>query len=70
MCRKRYKKEKDGSHPCFNKFDLEFKKWILFGSRKNSYRKTIEYYMNQTHGQKLIFKNNKQLTKWVESKIS
>ena len=69
-CKKRYKMYKNTSRescPCKEKFDSEFKKWILFTGRTKKRRSKHIENLNKTNGQKLIFKNRKQLEKWLES---
>ena len=68
-CKERYKLHKDSpreSCPCKEKFDLEFKKWILFNGRTKQRRKKHIENLNKTNNQKLIFNNLKQLNKWLK----
>lgn len=70
MCKKRYKMYKHTpreSCPCKEKFDSEFKKWILLTGRTKKRRSKHIENLNKTNGEKLIFKNRKQLEKWLES---
>lgn len=67
MCKKRYKMYKGVSRPdckCTEKFDKQFKKWILVDGRTKKRRKKHLENLNKTNGTKLIFKNRKQLNKW------
>lgn len=69
-CKKRYKMYKNTSRescPCKEKFDKEFKKWILYSSRIKKRRMQHKINLNKTKGEKLIFKNVKQLNKWLLS---
>ena len=66
---KRYKKYKGSSRescPCDEKFDWEFAKWILFKSRTRQKKKQLLELLNKTNGKKYIFKNRKQVNKFVE----
>ena len=70
MCKNRYKMYKDTpreSCPCMEKFDLEFKKWILFSGRTKKRKQKHLINLNKTNGKKLIFNNLKQLNDWLES---
>ena len=68
-CKERYKLHKDSpreSCPCKEKFDLEFKKWILFNGRTKQRRKKHIINLNKTSGTKLIFNNVNQLNDWLK----
>ena len=68
-CKERYKKHKNTpreSCPCKEKFDFEFKKWILFEGRRKFRKQKHINNLNKTNGIKLIFKNKKELNKWLE----
>lgn len=68
MCKKRYKMYKNTTRPdcaCIEKFDKEFKKWILIDGRTKERKKKNLENLNKTSGEKLIFKNKKQLNKWL-----
>ena len=70
MCKNRYKMYKDTpreSCPGKEKFDLEFKKWILFSGRTKKRKQKHLINLNKTNGKKLIFNNLKQLNNWLES---
>lgn len=70
MCKKRYKEYKDRpreSCPCPEKLNKEFKTWILFGGRTKKRKQRHFNNLNKTSGKKLIFKNLKELNKWLES---
>ena len=62
-----YKDTQRESCPCKEKFDLEFKKWILFSGRTKKRKQKHLINLNKTNGKKLIFNNLKQLNKWLES---
>ena len=69
MCKKRYKMYKDSpreSCNCKEKLDKEFKRWILWDGRTRARKKMHLTNLNKTKGQKLIFKNRKQLNKWLK----
>ena len=73
MCRKRYYKYRNTSRescPCKEKFDFKFKKWILFTSRTKKMKKKYYTNLNKTKGLKLIFKNRRQLNKWLDVFLS
>lgn len=68
MCKRRYRLYKDShreSCPCKEKFDFEFKKWILYEGRTKQRRKKHIDNLTKTNGTKLIFSNLKQLNKWL-----
>lgn len=68
MCKKRYHEYKNKireSCPCPEKFDLEFKLWILFNGRTKERRQQHLINLNKTKGQKLIFNNRFELNKWL-----
>lgn len=68
MCKRRYKLYKDShreSCPCKEKFDFEFRKWILYEGRTKQRRKKHIDNLTKTNGTKLIFSNLKQLNKWL-----
>lgn len=70
MARRRYKQNKGkirDSFPCEERFDLSFQWWILFSSRIKKRRKKHLLNLNKTKGLKLMFKNKKQLDKWLLS---
>lgn len=70
MCKKRYKMYKNSSRescPCKEKFDFKFKKWILYESRTKKRRANHLKNLNKTKGEKLIFKNRRELNTWLES---
>lgn len=70
MCKNRYKMYKDiprESCPCKEKFDLEFKRWILFSGRTKKRKQKHLVNLNKTNGKKLIFNNLKQLNNWLKS---
>lgn len=54
------------SCPCIEKFDFKFKYWIMFKSRTKQRRKQYIINLNKTKGQKIIFKNKKELDKWLK----
>ena len=70
MCKKRYLEYKGKTResiPCEEKFDKDFKKWILFDSRTKEKKERHLNNLNKTSGQKLMFKNRKQLNKWLDT---
>jgi adenylate kinase family enzyme len=69
MCKRRYKMYKDiprESCPCKEKFDFEFKKWILFNGRTKKRKQKHLINLNKTSGTKLIFNNVNQLKDWLK----
>lgn len=67
-CKQRYKMHKDSpreSCKCKEKFDKEFKRWILIEGRTKQRREKHLNNLNKTKGEKLIFKNKRQLNKWL-----
>lgn len=67
-CKERYKMHKDSpreSCPCKEKFDKEFKRWILFEGRTKARKKKHLTNLNKTKGEKLVFRNVKELNKWL-----
>ncbi len=73
MCIKRYFQYR-GIHrescPCDEKLDKEFLKWILWDGRTKAHRQKHWEHMNLCQGQRLVFKNRKQLKKYLkEQKI-
>lgn len=71
--RKRYKKYKNKTRPdmaegCNEKFDSEFKKWLLYkGRTKKRQRKYMKLINNHKNG--IVFKNRKQTNKYLNSLI-
>lgn len=55
------------SCPCIEKFDLEFQKWLLFEGRTKKRRKKMFKLFHQAQGQKLIFKNRKQVERYLKT---
>lgn len=69
MCKKRYKMYKDTSRescPCKEKLDYQFRKWILYDGRTKTRKMKHQSNLNKTNGEKLVFKNLKQLNKWLK----
>ena len=55
------------SFPCVERFDLTFQWWILFkGRTKDKKRRHLEN-MNKVNGEKLVFKNRRQVKKYLKS---
>lgn len=70
MCKRRYLENKNNrrdSFPCIEKFDWEFKRWLLFTGRTKKRQKMMKKLLSQTQGQQLIFKNRKELHQWLHS---
>lgn len=70
MCKRRYKEYKGKSRlscPCEEKFDWEFRKWILFAGRTRKRKRNHIANLNKTSGQKQIFYNRRQLSNWLKS---
>lgn len=51
--------------PCIEKFDLEFRFWILWQGRKRQRVQNMYINLNKTKGEKYLFKNRKQLHAWL-----
>lgn len=67
--RRRYIENKNKireSCPCVEKFDFKFKYWIMFKSRTKQRKQQYIINLNKTKGQKIIFKNKKELDKWLK----
>lgn len=66
---RRYRKHR-GIHrfdcPCIEKFDLEFRYWILVQGRKHKRVQNMYVNFHKTHGTRLLFKNRKQLNRWLK----
>ena len=70
QAKKRYKENK-GTHrescPCEEKFDKDFRRWILIDARKKDKVQKLKDMINMTKGERLEFKNRKQVNKYLES---
>jgi len=67
---KRYRKNKGtcrDSCNCPEKFDIGFQHWILFESHTRKRKKQLKALIDKAKKEKLVFKNRKQLTKYLES---
>lgn len=63
---KKYRHKHRESLPCNDKFDKTFRNWLLFSGRtKERAIKNLEN-LNKTKGQKYIFKNRRQVNKFVQ----
>ncbi len=72
MCKKRAKEFKNThreSCPCPEKFDFQFKKWILFEGRTKKSKMKHNINLSKTKGEKLIFKNKKELKCWLDKTL-
>ena len=61
-----YKNASRESCPCKEKFDFQFKKWIMYKSRTKKNRKKYMINLNKTKGEKLIFNNRRELNSWLD----
>lgn len=64
--KKRYKTNRGNVRPdcpCIEKFDFEFKKWILFEGRTRKIKAGYKDLINRCKGEVFIFKSRKQLLK-------
>jgi adenylate kinase family enzyme len=52
---------------CLEKFDLEFQWWILFKGRTKRIRRQHQKNLEATPGEKYVFKNKRQLTKFLNN---
>ena len=71
QAKKRYKQNRGSNRescPCEEHFDISFRCWILWGSRKKKKKKQLENLMNLAKGEKLVFKNRKQLEEYLQKK--
>lgn len=72
MARRRYldnKGKNRDSCPCIEKFDYEFKKWILFDGRTKKIKKQHLINLQSCRGKKYIFKNKKELERFLETDL-
>ena len=58
-------KTRDSCH-CPEKFDHAFRHWLLWGSRTKKRRAQHAINLSKTNGRKLIFKNRKQVHRFLE----
>lgn len=68
--KKRYKKNKGTyreSCNCPEKFDLGFQFWILVKSHNRKKKQGLQFLIDKAKKEKLVFKNRKQLSKYLES---
>ncbi|MBQ9731114.1 MAG: DNA topology modulation protein FlaR [Bacilli bacterium] len=54
------------SFPCTERFGLEFQKWILYKGRTKAKRKRHLDNLNRVNGEKIIFKNRRQVNKYLK----
>lgn len=54
------------SFPCKERFGLEFQWWILFKGRTKSKRQQYLTNMNLVNGEKIVFKNRRQVNKYIQ----
>ena len=69
--RERYKEWKGkvrDSCPCEEKFNWDFQSYILFGSRTRKKKKELQSLIDLAKGEKITFKNRKQLEKYLNEK--
>ena len=69
-CLDRYRKNRGQARlscPCIEKFDSEFRRWLLFKGRTKARTKKLLDKFNQCPGSKYIFKNVGQLTRFTVS---
>lgn len=67
---KRYRKFRFShrySCPCNDKFDKEFKKWILIDGRTKQRKLKHLKNLNKTKGKKIVFKNRKQVNRFIDN---
>lgn len=71
--KRRYKKYKGRCRedlPCVEKFDKEFRRWLLWEGRTPSRRKKLKKLLGCTSGRKVVLKNRKQQQKFVLSLVA
>lgn len=54
------------SFPCKERFGLEFQWWILYKGRTKDKRKRHMFNLNRVNGEKIIFKNRRQVNKYIK----
>lgn len=70
MCLKRYRQHKNqirGDCPCIEKFDTEFRRWILWDGRTKKRIRQLFINFRKAKGQSLMFRSRKTLNKWLMS---
>jgi len=70
MCRRRYKNSKGKARescPCPEKFDWEFRRWILFDGRTAARARKMRVLMHLANKTHYIFKTKRQLDAWLIS---
>ena len=70
QAKKRYKANKGANRescPCEEKFDKDFRRWLLIDSRKKEKKKKLADMMALAKGEKLEFKNRRQVNKYLQS---
>ncbi len=63
----KHRKVNRDSCPCRDKFDFSFATWILFRGRTKKRKQQHLDNLNKTKGKKYIFKNRKQVNKFVDT---
>ena len=63
---KRRKYQQDTDFPCEDKFDKEFKNWLLWKGRTRERKKLFYDILNRTKGEKVILKSRRQINKFLE----
>lgn len=66
---KRYKQHKGRCRadlPCEEKFDKEFRRWVLWKGRTKEREQKLQGLLEKTQGKKVVLKNRRQINKFVE----
>lgn len=69
---KRYRKYKGKCRPdlpCEEKFDREFRRWLLFEGRTKQRRSKLTQLLNKTSGQKVRLTNRRQIEKFLRTLV-
>ena len=66
---KKYKGEARPDLPCREKFDFEFKKWLLFDGRTKKRRNELKNFVFDAKGAVFEFKKQKDLEKFLKSRF-
>ena len=66
---KRYRQNKGRCRadlPCEEKFDKNFRSWVLWKGRTKERTKKMQKLLEKTHGKKVVLKNRRQINRFVE----
>jgi hypothetical protein len=54
---------------CLEKYDLEFQWWVIYKGRTKKRKKQMFKNFNANTKEKLIFKNQRSLDKWLKENL-